>query len=91
MDTPINKPLTMLREEFIENIQNLCNNSKLPYFVISDVLKWLIPQIDEVAVKEAARNKARYNKMVEKQQEEDENRQIPPKKTTPEEAYKCGK
>ena len=53
-----NKPITLLREEFIENIQYLCNSSGLPYFVISDILKWLIPQVDEVARREAERDRA---------------------------------
>lgn len=51
------KPITLLREDFIENIQNLCNSSGLPFFVISDVLKWLIPQVDEVSKRETERDR----------------------------------
>lgn len=58
MNTEIQKPITLLREDFIENIQNLCNSSGLPFFVISDVIKQLIPQIDDVARRETERDRA---------------------------------
>lgn len=57
----IQKPITLLREDFLKEIQDLCNSFNkegLPYFVMSDILKWLIPQVDEVARREAERDRA---------------------------------
>ena len=41
----MNKPITLVRDEFIKNIVELCNNSGLPFFVVEDVLKSLIQEI----------------------------------------------
>lgn len=71
MNTEIQKPITLLREDFIENIQNLCNSSGLPYFVISDILKWLIPQVDEVARREIEKDKAIFEAKTEAEKKEE--------------------
>lgn len=71
MNTEIQKPITLLREDFIENIQNLCNSSGLPYFVISDILKWLIPQVDEVARRETERDKAIFEAKTKAEKKEE--------------------
>ena len=65
------KPITLLREDFIESIQNLCNSSGLPFFVISDILKWLIPQVDEVARKETEKDRAVFSAEIEREKEKE--------------------
>lgn len=43
------KPITVARQEFIENIVKLINESGLPPFVISPILKETLSQIDALA------------------------------------------
>ena len=60
-----NKPMTLLREEFIENAVELCNNSGLPFFVIEDVLKQLIQETHIAAQKQLEEDKKKYNKQLD--------------------------
>lgn len=66
----IKKPLTVAREEFINTIVETCNNSNLPFFVVEEVLRQLINNVSETAKKQYELDKARYEKAVEKEQEE---------------------
>jgi hypothetical protein len=59
------KPLTLLREEFIENLVNLCNDSGLPFFAIEDVLKNLAQQTQVAAQQQLAADKENYQKRLE--------------------------
>ena len=54
------KPITVAREEFINNIVELCNNSGLPFFVIEDVLKNLIQETHIAAKQQLEEDKKRY-------------------------------
>lgn len=54
------KPITVVREEFINNIVELCNNSGLPFFVIEDVLKNLIQETHIAAKQQLEEDKKRY-------------------------------
>ena len=58
----INKPTSLVKEEFTNELINLCNNSQLPLFVIEYILKDLIQEIHTLS-------KRQYE--VEKQQYED--------------------
>lgn len=69
------KPITLLREDFIENIQNLCNSSGLPFFVISDVMKQLIPQIDDLTRRETERDRSIYKELLEKKKEQEKQKE----------------
>ena len=55
-----NKPITLLREEFINNAVDLCNNSGLPMFAIEDVLKSLLSEIHSASVQQLEEDKKRY-------------------------------
>ena len=57
------KPITILREEFIENLLNLCNGSGLPFFVIEDIIKALIPEIHNGSIKQYKADKEKYDFM----------------------------
>lgn len=63
-----NKPITILRDEFINNVVELCNNSGLPFFVIEDVLKNLIQETHSASLQQLEADKKRYeaqNKSIE--------------------------
>ena len=38
----INKPISLIKEDFTTELINLCNNSNLPLFVVEYILKDLI-------------------------------------------------
>lgn len=59
------KPITVLREEFIENIIEVCNDSGLPFFVVEDVLKQLIQETHIAAQKQLEEDKKKYQKELE--------------------------
>ena len=55
-----NKPITVLRDEFINKAVELCNDSGLPFFVIEDVLKNLLQEIHSASLKQLEDDKKRY-------------------------------
>ena len=61
-----NKPITLLRDEFIKDIVNLCNNCNLPFFVIEDVLKNITQEIHLAAKQQLEDDKKKYEQMVNK-------------------------
>lgn len=63
-----NKPITILRDEFIQKMVDLCNNADLPFFVVEDVLKNLLQEIHSASLQQLESDKKRY-KLQEQQQE----------------------
>ena len=55
-----NKPITIVRDEFIKNMVNLCNDSGLPFFIIEDVLKSLMQEIHSASLQQLEEDKQRY-------------------------------
>ena len=55
-----NKPITLVRDEFINNVVELCNNSGLPFFVIEDVLKNLMQEIHNASLQQVEEDRQRY-------------------------------
>ena len=56
------KPITLMREDFINNIVDTCNNSGLPFFMIEDIMKDLIQKIHLAAQQQLEEDRKRYNK-----------------------------
>ena len=63
----MNKPITLVRDEFINNIVDLCNDSGLPFFVVEDVLKNLIQEIHMAAKQQLIEDKKAYSDQMNKQ------------------------
>ena len=55
-----NKPITIMREEFINKIVDTCNDSGLPFFVVEDVLKSLLQEIHSASLQQIEEDKKRY-------------------------------
>ena len=55
-----NKPITVIRDDFIKNMVELCNNSGLPFFIIEDVLKSLMQEIHSASLQQLEEDKQRY-------------------------------
>lgn len=58
------KPISVARNEFINNLTDLINNSMLPPFVIEDVLKDTYNKILLVAKQQLEEDTKRYNESV---------------------------
>ena len=62
----MNKPITLIRDEFIRNIVELCNNSELPLFVVEDVLKSLVQEIHVASLQQLEADKKQYEAQTKK-------------------------
>lgn len=69
-ENKVNKPITVIREEFTLNLANLINNSALPPFVIEDILKGVYLEIKSVARKQYEIDLKRYNELNSANKEE---------------------
>lgn len=59
------KPITLMREDFINDIVEMCNNSGLPFFMIEDIMKNLIQEIHMAAQQQLEADKKRYKEELE--------------------------
>ena len=55
------KPITLVREDFINNVIELVNNSGLPLFVVEDVLKNIVNDVSEAARQQLENDRQEYN------------------------------
>ena len=54
------KPITLIREEFMEKFAELTNTSSLPFFVIEDILKSFLQEIHIASQHQLEADKQRY-------------------------------
>lgn len=67
----MNKPFTLVYEDFRQEMTNLINNSGLPFFIIENVLQNYLVEARNVAKKQYELDKAQYEKsLLEKYEEE---------------------
>lgn len=62
----IAKPLTLLREDFMNGMVDLCNTSGLPLFIIENVLKDLIQDIHLASQKQIEADREKYRLEISK-------------------------
>ena len=68
------KPLTLMREDFVQNLVNLCNNSGLPFFMVESILKDFIADVHTASQKQLESDKDKYNqKLLELQSQNTSN------------------
>ena len=60
MDKNIVKPVTLMRQEFVEALVEEINNCQLPMFVIEPILQDLLNQVKAAAYKQYEADKAQY-------------------------------
>ena len=68
----VNKPVTVLREEFIMNMSNLINNSGLPLFVIEPIVRDMLMEINAAVKRQYEMEKAQYEQALINSQNHDE-------------------
>ena len=67
----MNKPITILADEFKTNLVNLINNSKLPFFIIESIMKDCINEIHVASQRQLEMDKIKYNESQSKCEEKD--------------------
>ena len=60
MDKNIVKPITLIRQEFVDTLVEEINNCQLPMFVIEPILQDLLDQVRTAAQKQYEADKAKY-------------------------------
>lgn len=65
MKERIAKPLTVAKDEFSEQLVQLCNDSGLPFFLIEYMLKELIDKVHAVSIQQLEADRKAYQKALE--------------------------
>ena len=60
MEKTINKPLSVARQEFIEQLVDDVNNCQLPLFVVESIVEDLLDMVRGAAKKQYETEKAQY-------------------------------
>lgn len=68
-ENKISKPITVAREEFKQDILNLCENSGLPPFIVEDILKFFVEQVHIASIEQYKKDKEEYEKSIKQQPE----------------------
>ena len=61
------KPLSVAREDFVNELVELINNSGLPMFVVLDVLKGATEEVNDAAARQYEQEKMEYEKSKEEE------------------------
>jgi hypothetical protein len=70
MDKNIVKPITLIRQEFVDTLVEEINNCQLPMFVIEPILQDLLDQVRTAAHKQYEADKAQYEAQLNAVEEE---------------------
>lgn len=65
----MDKPITIMREEFFESIAKIIGDSRLPAFVMEAVLREIISQVNAAAQQQYEADKKAYEASLELQEE----------------------
>lgn len=63
MNENINKPITIVRAEFISNLANLINTSGLPPFIVEPILKDVYIEVKQAAQKQYEMDVVKYEQL----------------------------
>lgn len=66
MDKNIVKPITLIRQEFVDTLVEEINNCQLPMFVIEPILQDLLDQVKVMAQKQYEADKIQYEAQLNK-------------------------
>ena len=69
MDKNIVKPITLIRQEFVDTLVDEINNCQLPMFVIEPILQDLLDQVKVMAQKQYEADKTQYEAQLNKVEE----------------------
>lgn len=66
------KPISVVRQEFIERLVHDVNSCELPLFVVEPILEDILSAVKTAAQKQYETEKAQYEEMLAKQSKADE-------------------
>lgn len=66
MNKTIKKPLSVVRQEFIEQLVNDVNNCELPLFVVEPILQDLLNMVKSAAQQQYETERAQYEQQLNK-------------------------
>lgn len=66
MNKNIVKPITLIRQEFVDTLVEEINNCQLPMFVIEPILQDLLDQVKVMAQKQYEADKIQYEAQLNK-------------------------
>lgn len=66
----MNKPITVIADDFQRDLINLVNQSNLPMFFVESILKDLLQEVHLVAVRQLEKDRELYNNESAKSQEQ---------------------
>ena len=69
MDINIVKPITLIRQEFVDTLVEEINNCQLPMFVIEPILQDLLDQVKVMVQKQYEADKAQYEAQLKEVEE----------------------
>ena len=69
MDKNIVKPITLIRQEFVDTLVEEINNCQLPMFVIEPILQDLLDQVKVMVQKQYEADKAEYEAQLKNTEE----------------------
>ena len=69
MDKNIVKPITLIRQEFVDTLVEEINNCQLPMFVIEPILQDLLDQVRTAAQKQYEVDKKQYEEQLKEVEE----------------------
>lgn len=72
MDLHIQKPITLVRAEFVSNMTNLINNSGLPSFIIEPILKDMLYDVRIMSQKQLELDTKKYQEMIESSNQDEQ-------------------
>lgn len=64
MKGSLDKPITIIRQEFIDKLVNEINNCQLPMFIVEPILHDLLDVVKAAAQKQYETDKARYEQQL---------------------------
>lgn len=65
MDEKIEKPITMVRQEFIDALTNDVNNCNLPLFIVEPILKDIYLEVKSLLKKQCEIERAEYEQRMQ--------------------------
>lgn len=77
------KPLTIAKEDFVNNLVELINSSRLPLFIVEYILKDALNEVQAVAVRQLQIDRDKYEAEISKKQKNESEGDFEVGETTP--------
>lgn len=66
----MNKPITILREEFAKKLVELCNTSELPFFIVEGILRDMAAEAHAASIKQYEADLKSFNENTSEEEDD---------------------